>query len=79
MDSNELYDYTQEVKTAFVITLLIAIYCFSVIIKSIAVHIEWKVICSSAGFVIVSVIDTGLFIHLLELKKESKKTVKDSE
>jgi hypothetical protein len=79
MDSNELYDYTQGVKTAFVITLLIAIYCFSVIIKSIAVHIEWKVICSCAGFIIVSVIDAGLFIHLLDLKEESKKTVKDSE
>jgi hypothetical protein len=79
MESDELYDYTQEVKTAFVITLLVAIYCFSVIIKSIAVHIEWKVICSSVGFVIVSVIETGLFIHLLDLKEESKKTVKDPE
>jgi multidrug transporter EmrE-like cation transporter len=79
MESDELYDYTQEVKTAFVITLLIAIYCFSVIIKSLAVHLEWKVIWSSVGFVIVSVIDTGLFIHLLDLKEESKKTVKDSE
>ena len=79
MDSDELYDYTQEVKTAFVITLLIAIYCFSVIIKSIAVHLEWKVICSSVGFVIVSIIEMGLFIHLLDLREESKKTVKDSE
>jgi len=79
MDSDELYDYTQEVKTAFVITLLIAIYCFSVIIKSLAVHLEWKVICSSVGFVIVSIIEMGLFIHLLDLREESKKTVKDSE
>lgn len=78
MNSDELYDEIQEVKTAFVITLLVAIYCFSVIIKSIEVHIGWKVICSSIGFVIVSTIDAGLFICLMGLKKESKNIPKDS-
>jgi hypothetical protein len=78
MDSDDLYDDRQEVKTAFVITLLVAIYCFSIIVKSIEAHVEWKVICSSVGFVIVGTIDAGLFICLMGLKKESKNIPKDS-
>jgi len=72
MESDELYDHIQEIKTAFVITLLIAVYCFSVIMKSMAAHIEWKTICSVIGFLIVAVADLWLFIKLVRIQKASK-------
>jgi len=78
MTSDEIYDDIQEVKTAFIITLLIGIYCFSVILESIAMHIEWKVICSSIGFLIVTVIDAGLLIRLVRLYRQLKSILKDS-
>ena len=77
MESDELYDDIQEAKTAFVITLLVAVYCFSVIMKSIAVHLEWKVICSSIGFLIVTLVGTWLFIRLVRLHKVSKNAFND--
>jgi hypothetical protein len=77
MESDELYDDIQEAKTAFVITLLVAVYCVSVIIKSIAVHLEWKIICSSIGFLIVALVGTWLFIRLVRLNKVSKNALND--
>ena len=79
MESDELYDDIQEAKTAFVITLLVAVYCFSVIMKSIAVHLEWKVICSGIGFLIVTLIGVWLFIRLVRLHKVSKNALNDLE
>ncbi|WP_426670622.1 hypothetical protein ACPPVU_05140 [Mucilaginibacter sp. McL0603] len=79
MESDELYDDIQEAKTAFVTTLLVAVYCFSVIMKSIAVHLEWKVICSSIGFLIVTLIGVWLFIRLVRLYKVSKNALNDLE
>ena len=78
MGNDRLYDDIQEVKTAFVITFLIAIYCFSVIVKSVAAHTQWKEIGASIGFTIVMVIDTCLFLRLIRLKKESKDFLEDS-
>lgn len=79
MTNDDLYDDIQELKTASVITFLVAVYCFWVIIKSMAADIEWKVVCSTIGFVIVSVIDAALFIKLLKLQRESKNIPKDSD
>jgi hypothetical protein len=79
METDELYDDIQEAKTAFVITLLIAVYCFSVIIKSIAVHLEWKVICSCIGFLIVTLVGVWLFIRLIKLQRAFKSTLEDVE
>jgi hypothetical protein len=79
MESDELYDDIQEAKTAFVITLLVAVYCVSIIIKSIAVHLEWKVICSSIGFLIVALVEAWLFIRLVRLNKASKGVLNDLE
>jgi hypothetical protein len=79
METDQLYEEIQETKTAFVITLLVAIYCFSIIMRSIAVHKEWKVICSSIGFTIVSGITVFLFTRLLQLKRSDKKVLEDSE
>jgi hypothetical protein len=78
MSSEEIYDDIQEVKTAIVITFLVAVYCISVIFESIAVHIEWKVICASVGFIIVAAIDARLLFRLLWLQKESKNIVNNS-
>lgn len=78
MENDELYDEVQETKTAFVITLLIAIYCFSVILKSIAVHKEWKVVCCSAGFAVVSAIAILLFVRLFKLNKAAKEILDES-
>lgn len=78
MESDQIYEEIQESKTAFAIALLVAVYCFSVIRKSMAVHMEWKVICSGIGFLIVSIITTGLFIRIIKLKKSSKGTFDDS-
>ncbi len=77
MESDELYDDIQETKTAFVITLLVAVYCFSIIIRSIAVHLEWKVICSSTGFLIVTLVGVWLFVRLIKLHRAFKSTLED--
>ena len=78
MESDELYDDIQESKTAFVIALLVAIYCFSVILKSRAAHVQWKVICSYSGFLVVSVIAIRLLVRLIKLGKQSKEIFDDS-
>jgi hypothetical protein len=78
MESDQIYEQIQESKIAFAIALLVAIYCFSVIRESIAVHLEWKVICSGIGFLIVAAITAGLFIRLLKLQKASKNILDDS-
>lgn len=75
MENDELYDDIQEAKTAFVITFLIAVYCFSIIMRSIAVHLEWKVICSSIGFIIVTLVGVWLFIRLIRLHRAFKSTL----
>ena len=77
MESDELYEEMQESKTAFVIALLVAIYCFSVILQSRSAHVEWKVVCSSIGFLIVSAIAIRLFVRLIKLAKASKKVLDD--
>ncbi|MDB5023910.1 MAG: hypothetical protein JWP78_1665 [Mucilaginibacter sp.] len=78
MENDELYDHIQEIKTAFIITLLIAVYCFSVIMKSIAVHLKWKEICSGIGFSIVALVDIWLLIRLVKLVKASKDILDNS-
>jgi cytochrome b561 len=78
MERDELYEEIQESKTAFVIAFLVAIYCFSVILESRSVHVEWKVICSSIGFLIVSIIAIRLFVRLFRLAKASRKVLDDS-
>ena len=79
MDNEQLYDDIQEIKTAFVITFLIAVYCFFMIIRFVSAHIQWKIICASIGFVIVSAVDTTLFLQLIRLKKAYKNIPEDSE
>jgi multidrug transporter EmrE-like cation transporter len=79
MESDELYDDIQEAKTAFVITFLIAVYCFSIIMRSIAVHLEWKVIYSSIGFLIVTLAGVWLFIRLIKLQRAFKSALEDAE
>ena len=78
MESDELYDDIQEAKTAFVITFLIAVYCFSIIMRSIAVHLEWKVICSSIGFLIVAIVEVWLFIRLIKLHRAFKSALEEA-
>ena len=78
MENDQLYDDLQESKTAFVISLLVSIYCYSVIKRSIAVHLEWKVIGSSIGFGIVSIITLGLALRIVKLYWASKEVLKDS-
>lgn len=77
--NDELYDNIQELKTAFVITFLVAVYCLFEIIKFNASHIEWKVICSAVGLILVSTVDIFLFIELVRLQKEIKNIPKDSD
>jgi len=79
MDNEQLYDEIQEIKTAFVITFLIAVYCFFMIIRFISVHIEWKTICSSIGFFIVTAIDATLLLQLVRLTRAYKNIPEDSE
>ena len=79
MDNEQLYDEIQEIKTALVITFLIAVYCFFMITRFVSAHIQWKVICSSIGFIIVSAVDTALFLQLIKLKKAYKNIPEDSE
>ena len=79
MDNEQLYDDIQEIKTAFVITFMIAVYCFFMIIRFVSAHIQWKIICASIGFVIVSAVDTTLFLQLIRLKKAYKNIPEDSE
>lgn len=78
MDNEELYDDIQEIKTALVITSLVAVYCFSMVIWFFSAHIEWKIICSSIGFVIVSAVDATLFLQLIRLKKKYKNIPENS-
>jgi len=78
METDELYEELQESKTAFVIAFLVAIYCFSVILQSRTADIEWKVICSSIGFLIVSAIAIRLLVRLIKLTKASRKVLDDS-
>ncbi|HTK20589.1 MAG TPA: hypothetical protein VL442_13775 [Mucilaginibacter sp.] len=79
MDNGQLYDEIQEIKTAFVITFLIAVYCFFMIIRFVSVHVQWKAICSSVGFIIVSTVDTALLLQLVRLKRAYKNIPEDSE
>jgi hypothetical protein len=79
MTSDELYDDIQEVKTAFVITFLIAGYCLSEIIKFNSANIEWKVICSSVGFIVVVAVDVALFLELIRLQREFRNIPEDSD
>lgn len=78
MEGDQLYDSLQEAKTAFVIALLVSIYCYSVIKKSMTVHIEWKVICASTGFCIVSAITVWLSVRIVKLHRAAKEALKDS-
>jgi hypothetical protein len=79
MDDEQLYDNIQEIKTAFVITSVIAVYCFFMIIRFVSAHVQWKVICASIGFIIVSAVDTVLLLQLVHLKKAYKNIPEDSE
>lgn len=79
MDNEQLYNDIQEIKTALVITFLIAIYCFSMIIRFLSAHVQWKMICSSIGFIIAGAVDTTLFLQLIRLKKAYKNIPGDSE
>ena len=79
MNNEDLYDDIQEIKTAFVITFLIAVYCFSEDMEFFSAHIEWKVICASIGFIIVSAVDATLLHQLVSLKKAHKSIPEDSE
>jgi len=78
MDNEELYDDIQEIKTALAITSLVAVYCLSMVLRFVSAHIEWKIICSSIGFMIVSAVDATLFLHLMRLKKEYKNIPENS-
>lgn len=77
MKTDELYDNVQETKTAFVVTLLVAVYCVSMIIKFIDAHEKWKIICSGIGLSIVSVIGIILIARLIDLKKAGKEIFND--
>jgi len=79
MDDEQLYDDIQEIKTALVITFLVAIYCFSMDIRFFSAHSEWKAICASVGFIIVGVVDASLIFQLIRLKKAYKNISEDSE
>ena len=79
MDNEQLYDDIQEIKTAFVITFLVAIYCFFMDIRFYSAHIEWKAICASVGFIVVSDVEASLLLQLIRLKKAYKKVPEDSE
>lgn len=79
MSSDELYDAIQEVKTAFVITFLVVVYCFFEIIKFNAAHMEWKVICCGIGLIVVSAADIVLCYELLRLQREFKNIPEDSD
>ncbi|HEY9000439.1 MAG TPA: hypothetical protein VIM89_03725 [Mucilaginibacter sp.] len=79
MDNEQLYDNIQEIKTAFVITFLIAVYCFCMDMRFVSAHVQWKVVCDSTGFIIVTAIDTTLFFELLRLKKAYKEIPEDSD
>ena len=78
MESDQLYDDLQESKTAFVISLLVSIYCYSVIRGSMAVHLEWKVICAGTGLSSVSAITLWLFVRIVRLQRSLKEALKDS-
>jgi hypothetical protein len=78
MENDPLYDDMQEAKTAFVISFLVSIYCFSVIRKSMAVHVEWKIICSSIGFGLVTLITLWLLVRIIKLHRASSEVFKDS-
>ena len=79
MESDQAYDDIQETKTAFVISLLIAIYGFSVILKSFAVHLVWKEVCGSIGFLIVLIVTIILLKRMILLYKSSRNTLEDSQ
>ena len=79
MENDELQDDIQGAKVAFVITLLVAVYCLSVVIKSFYAHEEWKVVFSVIGFLIVTAITVMLFVRLLDLRKAANKIPEDSD
>jgi hypothetical protein len=79
MDNEQLYDDIQATKTAFVITFLIAVYCFSMDVEFVTAHVVWKAICTSTGFIIVGAVETTLFLQLMHLKKEYKSIPEDSD
>lgn len=79
MDNEQLYDDIQVIKTAFVITSLVAVYCFFMTVRFFSAHIQWKIMCASIGFIIVSAVDATLLLQLVRLKKEYRKVHEDSE
>ena len=78
-ENEELNDDIQGAKVAFIITLLVAVYCFSVVMESFYSHEEWKIIFSVIGFIIVSGITIVLFIRLVDLKKAQENIPEDSD
>ena len=79
MESDELIEDIQGAWVAFVITLLVAVYCFSVMVESISSTDEWKTICFIAGFIIVSVINIVLLVRLVDLKRLARDIPEDTE
>ncbi|MFB9841361.1 hypothetical protein [Mucilaginibacter ginsenosidivorans] len=73
MEQTEQKQQLKQVQFIFWLNLALALFSFSIFIKSLNSDISWKMICSGAGFVLLLGLTTALFFRMMKLRK----TVKD--
>jgi len=62
----------KQVQFIFWLNLALALFAFSIFIKSLDSNIHWKMICSGAGFVLLLGLTTALFVRMIKLKRTIK-------
>ena len=72
MEQTDQSQQLKQVQFIFWLNLALALFAFSIFIKSLGSNIPWKMICSAAGFVLLLGLTTALFIRMMKLKKTIK-------
>jgi glucan phosphoethanolaminetransferase (alkaline phosphatase superfamily) len=70
MQTSDVQQKLKQAKFIFWINLAMALFAFSIFIKSFDSHQSWKIVCSGAGFSIFLGLTTLLFVQMRKLQKE---------
>ncbi|HTI60480.1 hypothetical protein [Mucilaginibacter sp.] len=62
----------KQVQFIFWLNLALALFSFSIFVKSLGSNIPWKMICSGTGFVLLLGLTTALFARMMKLRKAIK-------
>lgn len=72
MEQTDQAQQLKQVQSIFWLNLALALFSFSIFVKSIDNNIPWKMICSGTGFVLLLGLTTALFFRMMKLRKTMK-------